>query len=456
MSDRKAPPERPGTEPRTRQRLAALASMLLFLAALAMAGWGLLSGGLWRLIVALLTVAITIVGAWYALSRRGPARLAGAMGAVVGLGGFIAVTVTAEYRGVGFALALVGAGLSAGLARYALEPPVSSQPVAVRITLPEPRQAVLILNPRSGGGKAERFHLAEECRTRGIRPVELGPGDDLEDLAVRAIDQGASVIGMAGGDGSQALVASLAASRGVPYVCVPAGTRNHLALDLGIDRDDVVGALDAFSDGVERVVDLAEVNGRVFVNNASMGLYARIVSSPEYRDAKLRTATSMLPDMLGPGTEPFDLRFVGANGSTWPYAHMLLVSNNPYELESLLGTGRRPSLESGQLGIAAARIESPSDAVEFMALESAGRIGSFHGWAQWAAPSFRVDSGATVDIGIDGEATTLGPPLLFTSRPGCLRVWLPASARIPVQSATGGSGGHRRLPSLVRVAAGRS
>ena len=80
---------------------------------------------------------------------------------------------------------------------------------------------------------------------------------------------------MAGGDGSQATVAAIAAERGVPVACVPAGTRNHFALDLGVNRDDVVGALDALVDGGERVVDLGEVNGRVFVNNVSVGLYGR-------------------------------------------------------------------------------------------------------------------------------------------------------------------------------------
>ena len=113
---------------------------------------------------------------------------------------------------------------------------------------------------------------------------------------------------MAGGDGSQALIATVASRHGIPHVVVPAGTRNHFALDLGLDRDDVVGALDAFADAVERTIDLATVNGRVFVNNASLGLYAKIVQAPEYRDAKMRTAAAMLPDLLGPDAQPLDLQ----------------------------------------------------------------------------------------------------------------------------------------------------
>ena len=142
---------------------------------------------------------------------------------------------------------------------------------------PAPHRPVLFFNPKSGGGKAEQFSLAAEARARGIEPIELGPPRDLETLVRDAVDRGADGLAMAGGDGSQAIVAAIAAERGLPYACVPAGTRNHFALDLGVDRDDVVGALDAFVDGGERTVDLAEVNGRVFVNNVSLGLYAEAV-----------------------------------------------------------------------------------------------------------------------------------------------------------------------------------
>src|SRR5204862_5920232 len=159
-----------------------------------------------------------------------------------------------------------------------------------------PHNAVLFFNPLSGGGKAERFRLADEARARGIEPVELGRGDDLETLVRTAVSSGADALAMAGGDGSQAIVAAIAAEAGLPYACVPAGTRNHFALDLGVDRDDVVGGLDAFVDGGERRVDLAEVNGRTFVNNVSLGVYAEAVQRPGYRESKMRTLVGTLGD----------------------------------------------------------------------------------------------------------------------------------------------------------------
>jgi diacylglycerol kinase family enzyme len=193
-------------------------------------------------------------------------------------------------------------------------------------------------------------------------------------MAEDAIARGADVIGMAGGDGSQALVATVAARHDIPHVTVPAGTRNHFALDLGLDRDDVAGALDAFFDGIERRVDLAEVNGRVFVNNASLGLYAKIVQSSEYRDAKLKTAAGMLPDLLGPDAKPLDLRFTGPDGTVYPTAHLILVSNDPYQLDHLGGRGTREQIDQGTLGLVTARISGPVPARRFVALEAAGQV----------------------------------------------------------------------------------
>ncbi len=137
---------------------------------------------------------------------------------------------------------------------------------------------------------------------RGLETVELQAGEDLGQLVRAAVERGADGLAMAGGDGSQALVAAIAAEHDLPYACIPSGTRNHFALDLGVDREDVVGALEAFVDGGERYVDLGEVNGRVFVNNVSLGVYAEAVSQQGYREAKLRTLLDTLTDSLGPET----------------------------------------------------------------------------------------------------------------------------------------------------------
>ncbi len=152
---------------------------------------------------------------------------------------------------------------------------------------------------------------------------------------------------MAGGDGSQAVVAAMAAELDLPYACVPAGTRNHFALDLGVDRDDVVGALDAFVDGGERRVDLAEVNGSVFVNNVSLGLYAEAVQRPGYREAKLRTILDTVPEMLGPEGSGLDLAWRGPGGNEHGSGAAVLVSNNRYRLGTAVGSGRARGSTTG-------------------------------------------------------------------------------------------------------------
>jgi diacylglycerol kinase family enzyme len=439
------------------RRIAAVSAIACLLGALVAVAFAVIRGDAWRLPVVLIAAAVAVLGLWFALSRRGPASWLGVATAAVALTALFIVVLTADYRGLPFVLAIVLILASAGSARYALGR--DARTLQARITsdpAPRPVRPVLIMNPKSGGGKAERFHLADECLARGIEPVVLQPGDDLSRLALDAFERGADVIGMAGGDGSQALVATLAAERDIPHVCVPAGTRNHFALDLGLDREDVVGALDAFFDGVERRVDLARVNGRVFVNNACLGLYAKIVQSAEYRDAKLKTAAGMLPDMIGPDATPFDLRFTGPDGVEYPTAHLVLVSNDPYEMDHLGGRGTRARMDLGTLGLVAARIDGARDAVSFVSLEAAGRIRSFHGWLEWDAPRMRIDSGTAVEIAIDGEAMMMDPPLIFESMPGALRIRVPRHALGLAPAARSVQLTASSIRDLVRVAAGHA
>ena len=407
-------------------------------------------------ILSLVGVLIAVAGAWHAISRRGPARAISLMVAIVGLVLVIAGLVSGDFSFARGLSIVVTAALSIATARIALgrtekdfAAGISALPSAPTATHP-----VLLMNPRSGGGKVERFHLEAECRSRGIEPVVLAPGDDLLALAEAAIAGGADVIGMAGGDGSQALVASVASRHDVPHVVVPAGTRNHLALDLGLDRDDVVGALDAFSEGVERRIDLATVNGSVFVNNASMGLYAKIVQSPEYRDAKVQTVLSMLPDMLGPDAVPLDLRFTGPDGEPQTSAHMLLVSNNPYRLDESTARGTRERLDAGTLGVVSLRVSGAADAQRMVTLDALGQIRRFKGWLEWTTDRFQVDSGAPVEVGVDGEAMTLQPPIVFEMLPGALRVRMPRHA--PGVSPAAKAISPWALDQLARVALGRT
>jgi len=407
-------------------------------------------------LLALAGVLIGVAAGWYAVSHRGTVRGIALVFLAVAVGLFGWGLLAGDYEALRVLAVVALALISVGCARVALRRTRTEQhPHAHGHAAPRPRHPVLIMNLKSGGGKAERFRLEDKCRARGIEPIVLRQGDDLRQLAEDAIARGADVIGMAGGDGSQALVATVAAEHHIPHVVIPAGTRNHFALDLGLDRDDVVGALDAFADGVERRIDLAEVNGRVFVNNASLGLYAKIVQAPEYRDAKLKTAADMLPGLLGPDATPLDLRFTGPDGTEYPTAHLILVSNDPYQLDHIGGRGTRARLDAGTLGVVAARIDGPAQARRLVALEAAGQVRRFEGWLEWDTAEFRVGSGGPVEIGIDGEALTMDPPLVFTSRPGALRVRVPRHAALSPAAAALHLLSRSTMTELAEIALGR-
>ncbi len=410
--------------------------------------------------VALATLGVLCLGAagiWLALTRRGWLRGAGGLLAVAGLAGVLAVLIWQ-----GAILELVGIVVSAvvavALARFAQ----GTDRVTLRsvTVLGEPAPAmkrpILLMNPWSGGGKVDRFGLVEEARRRGIEPVLLERGLDLRELALDAVRRGADGLGMAGGDGSQAIVATVAMEHGLPYVCVPAGTRNHLALDLGLDRDDVVGSLDAYIDGFEHAVDLATVNGRVFVNNVSLGLYAKVVQSDAYRDAKLRTAAEMLPELLGPDAERLGLEFDGPTGDTHDAAQLIMVSNNPYRLTQLFGVGSRPRLDTGELGIIAIELKSALELEDLILHESFGRISRYSGWREWSAPTFEVRSHEKIEAGVDGEALVFEPPLRFAIIPGALRIRIPRQAPGLSPAAATPAPSASMIKDLVRIAAGRA
>ena len=273
-----------------------------------------------------------------------------------------------------------------------------------------PQRPVLFVNPRSGGGKAARADLAERARERGIDVIVLRPGDRLPALVDQAVANGADALGVAGGDGSLAVVAAAALAHGLPFVCVPAGTRNHFALDVGVDRDDLVGSLDAFTDGVERRIDVAEVNGRLFLNNVSLGIYGDAVRQPTYRDAKARTLLETAAQVLGPSAAASELQLMDDRGRLHRNPAVVLVSNNPYCLRSATFSpahGRRSTADSS--------------AFSCSTRPAAGRARV----DTWTATQLELTAPAPVHAGIDGEAVDLTPPLRFAIRPRALRVRLP-------------------------------
>jgi diacylglycerol kinase family enzyme len=277
------------------------------------------------------------------------------------------------------------------------------------------------MNPRSGGGKVGKFALDATAAAQGVKVALIeGPGEvDVAGMARQAVADGADLLGVAGGDGTQALVAGIAAEHGLPFLVISAGTRNHFALDLGLDRERPDAGLDALTDGVELRLDLGLIGGRTFVNNASFGAYAQVIENPAYRDDKRGTTLRMLPELLAGEHGPRLVVRID-DGVTIEAPTALLVSNNPYELEDLAGLGRRARLDTGALGVIAVTVDSAAHAVELLRGRGASGIRRF------VAHEVVIDAGADeIPVGIDGEAVMMTTPVRCTIRPLALRVRVP-------------------------------
>jgi len=261
---------------------------------------------------------------------------------------------------------------------------------------------LLLVNPRSGDDRPSAEELRDEADSRGIQVHLLREDDDLAELARKA---DADVLGMAGGDGSLAVVADVAIDRGLPFVVVPFGTRNHFSRDVGLDRDDPIAALDAFGGENERRVDLGRVNGRAFVNNVSLGAYAQLVHRRETHRRR-REALARLRALVLLARDHTPLR-ISVDGEATTETHVALIANNDYQL-ALLSLGERERLDEGRLHLYLAKSLLPGS------------------WEERDGERFTIDSQrGRLRAGIDGEPAELETPLEFTIDPQALRVLLP-------------------------------
>ncbi len=381
--------------------------------------------------VGLAGLAITAAAVWWVVSRRGVLRF---LALVLALAAPIWVLVEYARAQLIWVAVLSGAlwAVAAGTGRASLAARSAPAQMPER-PAPRPRRPVLIMNPRSGGGKVRRFELREQAQALGAEVVllEWREETDVAALARKCAAEGADLLGVAGGDGTQALVADVAAALDLPFLVIPAGTRNHFALDLGLDRDDPSKALEALHDGVELRVDLGRAGGRPFVNNVSFGAYAEVVQSPSYRDGKTRTTLQLLPDLLVGHQGARLTAHAGESEFDGPQA--LLVSNNPYGSHDIAGLGRRTRIDGGVLGCVGVRVTSAAQAAGLL------RGGRAAGLSRAVAPTVVVEADQeSIPVGLDGEAVRLRTPVRCEVRPGALRVVVPR--RRP--------GAYRELPPL--------
>ncbi|MFJ3581807.1 diacylglycerol/lipid kinase family protein [Streptomyces sp. NPDC090127] len=403
----------------TRSRWWARAAVLAVVAAVVVLLVAVGGGGVVIVLSGLAGLVVSATGVWWTVARRGTLRW---LGALLMVGAPVGLLVLYVRSGLWVtALAAVALWVVAlGCGRAALRPS-HRRHVMRGETRRAPRRPVILMNPASGGGKVERFGLVEHAERLGARVILLEPCDDdtqVLGLARQAVSDGADLLGVAGGDGTQAQVAGIAAEHDLPFLVVPAGTRNHFAMDLGLDRGDPSLSLAALTHGEEVRVDLGDVNGRAFVNTVSFGVYAQVVQRPEYRDAKAETALDVMPDLLHESGPRLDAT---VDGALLPSQQALLVSNNPYIRPDPF-TGRRARLDKGELGVIGVRVDSAAGAAD-IALR-----GSMSDSLN-VLTARRVDvvggDGDTMPVAVDGEALTLATPVTCTLRHRTLRVRVP-------------------------------
>ena len=286
--------------------------------------------------------------------------------------------------------------------------------------------AHLILNPASGGASTLLRRLTRTARKRGLPVRVLAPGENAGHAALEAADEGARALAVAGGDGSVAAVAGVAVERGLPLAVVPTGTLNHFARDLGLDLVRPLRALDAFDAGRETRVDVGRINGRLFINNVSLGVYAEMLGDPGYRADKLRVAQAKLrAAFFDPGPRRA-LRITPPEEAPLESVVAVVVSNNPYEFARWDRFGRRQSLDTGTLQVSVIDAGTLDELEELLAGTLPAALEFRPALRLWTAECLETGRpGELVRAGVDGEPVTLEAPLRISVDPGALRVLLP-------------------------------
>jgi diacylglycerol kinase family enzyme len=371
------------------------------------------------LAVAAAAAVVSLAAAYVFLSRRGVARW-------LSLGVFvlapIAVIVVFAFRNLLWVAIVTAAAwlLASMTARLALAGEQEDWRMPEHPAQPPARHPYLIMNPKSGDGKVEKFDLKRKAEALGAEVFLLGGPEhvNVAEVARKAITEGADLLGVAGGDGTQALVAGIAAEHGIPFMVISAGTRNHFALDLGLNREDPSTCLAALSEAVELRIDLGVINERIFVNNASFGAYAEVVETPAYRGDKLGTTLNTLPELLQ-GHRGARLH-AQADGARIEAPQALLVSNNPYGSGDIAGLSRRSRLDRGVLGVVGITVSSARQAADLLRGRHAAGI------KRLTAEQITITADEPqIPVGVDGESILMPTPVTCTVSPGALRVWVP-------------------------------
>lgn len=275
---------------------------------------------------------------------------------------------------------------------------------------------VIFVNPASGPGDDTADRLAEHFPDAVIAEVA---GDDLTEAIAGALDDGAAFIGMAGGDGSIRCAAGLVAGTDAALLPIPAGTKNHFAKAVGLPTFEA--ATEALAANRTCRVDLGEINGEVFVNNASIGVYPQIVRNRRSLEDRL---PKQLATMIAAWPQVRELTRVPiAVGDDEPGpAWMVFVGNGCYGT-NVFQAADRERLDEGQLDLRICHADARLSRLRAAGALLAGRLDRSPMVTRHTGDRFTLSSTGRVDVAVDGEVLRMESPLELRSRPGELTVF---------------------------------
>ncbi len=339
-------------------------------------------------------------------------------------------SLLAKLTGTGLVLAIAALSAAYVLIMYILRKrykALRQDYILNRLPRPSFKKPVLIINPKSGNGRAMKAGVKEEAQALGINVIMLKKGSNIEKLASQAITEGCDIIGISGGDGSIGAVAKVSIKHNMPLVVLAGGTRCHFARDIGLTPARIVEGLGGFG-GIERKIDVGEINGRIFLNNVSLGLYADIVDNPDYRENKVTTTRSVLQEHISGSKKPYSLQF--SHGTKkYSTAIQILIGVNAYSTRSLFEIGQREKMAGGILQINV--LQRLSDRlirrlITRLTLNRTRAITDLPEVEQWQTKQFTIGSNAKrIVAGVDGEREEYETPVAIRVLPQALRLYVP-------------------------------
>ena len=292
----------------------------------------------------------------------------------------------------------------------------------------------VILNATAGTGHDAETHkeLHELFGRHGMVPDihTAREGSEIEAQVRKAMDSAPPMIVVAGGDGTVSAVASILRGTPITLGILPEGTLNHFARDLGIPAERE-RAIEVLATGAPVAVDVGEVNGRPFINNASLGLYPDIVRDRTRQQRRLGRGKywAMFWAIFGVlGRSPFmRLRLELDGDPLHCLAPFVFIGNNQYVMEGF-SIGTRSSVRDGRLSVYTTQRHGRAGLLRLALRALFGRLAQAKDFLSTDARRVRVESTRRrILVATDGEVTAMETPLEFNVRPASLRVMLPRS-----------------------------